>query len=104
MHACFRAVNPISRWQWNGGFRPDSGPSRDDPCRRAIRPMGAFMAAIRNGCFTLKPVKLIGRFGAGGRYNPKPPWGLARPLNDMDATHRRPDSTHSPPCATPTKF
>jgi hypothetical protein len=33
-----RAVNPISRSQWNDGFGPDSGPSGGDPCRHALRP------------------------------------------------------------------
>ena len=34
-----RAVKSNSRSQWNDRFRPDSGPSRGDPCRRAIRPL-----------------------------------------------------------------
>ena len=33
-----RAVKPISRSQWNGGFGAHCGPSRGDPCRRAVRP------------------------------------------------------------------
>ena len=33
-----RAVKPISRSQWNDGFGADSGPSRGDACRRALRP------------------------------------------------------------------
>jgi hypothetical protein len=33
-----RAVNPISRSQWNDGLGADSSPSRSDPCRRTFRP------------------------------------------------------------------
>ena len=33
-----RAVKGISRSQWNDAFPADSGPSRGDPCRRALRP------------------------------------------------------------------
>ena|SRR5208282_973607 len=43
MHECF--ANP----ERNDGFGADSSPSRDDPCRRALRPMEASKAAIRNG-------------------------------------------------------
>jgi hypothetical protein len=35
---------PISRSQWNAGFGADSGPSRSDPCRRAIRPTATYAA------------------------------------------------------------
>jgi hypothetical protein len=42
----------VGNSQWNGGFRPDSDPSRGDPCRAALRPIQASKAAIRNGCFT----------------------------------------------------
>ena len=38
--------------RWNGGFRPDSGPSRGDPCRAAFRPIDASKVAICNGRFT----------------------------------------------------
>src|SRR5271167_4362981 len=41
MHECF--ANP----ERNDGFGADSSPSRDDPCRRALRPMEASKAAIR---------------------------------------------------------
>jgi hypothetical protein len=41
------------RFQHN---RPDFGPSRGDPYRRALRPIEASKAAIRNGCFTSTPV------------------------------------------------
>jgi hypothetical protein len=40
-------VTATSRSQWNGGFRSNSGPSRVDPCRRAIRPIEASKGAIR---------------------------------------------------------
>jgi hypothetical protein len=42
-------VKPISRSQWNDGFRPDSGPSRGDPCRRALRPERALKIGPMNG-------------------------------------------------------
>ena len=32
------AAKAISRSEWNGGYGADSGPSRGDPRRRAIRP------------------------------------------------------------------
>jgi hypothetical protein len=37
-------MKPISRSQLNGGFRPDSGPSRGGSCRRTIRPCETFIA------------------------------------------------------------
>jgi hypothetical protein len=37
-----RAVKPTSRPQLNGGYGADSGPSRGDPSRRAIRPFLPF--------------------------------------------------------------
>ncbi len=40
-------VNPISGSHWNAGFRPDSGPSRGDPCRRALRPSVPSTDAVR---------------------------------------------------------
>ena len=40
--AALRAVNPISRSKWNGGFGVHSGSSRGDPCRRASRPFETF--------------------------------------------------------------
>ena len=40
------AVKAFSCPQWNDGFRPDSGPSRGDPCRRALRPTQASKAAV----------------------------------------------------------
>jgi hypothetical protein len=42
----------VGNSRWNGGFRPDSGPSRGDPCRAAFRPIGASKVAICNGRFT----------------------------------------------------
>jgi hypothetical protein len=39
----------------DGGFRPDSGPSRGDPCGRAIRPNATSTVAIRNVRFTSTP-------------------------------------------------
>jgi hypothetical protein len=39
MHECF--ANP----ERNDGFGADSCPSRDDPCRRALRPIEASKAA-----------------------------------------------------------
>ena len=39
-------VKQISRSQWNGGFRADSGPSRGDPGTRAIRPIEASRVAV----------------------------------------------------------
>ena len=36
----------------NAGYCAHSGPSRGDPCRRAIRPIATFIAAIRNVRFT----------------------------------------------------
>ena len=50
-----RAVKPISRSQWNGGYGADSGPSRGDPCRRAFRPIEASTDAISNGSYTSTP-------------------------------------------------
>jgi hypothetical protein len=52
-----RAVTPISRSQWNDGFGSDSGPSRGDSCRRAIRPIEALTGAILNGSNTLIVLK-----------------------------------------------
>jgi hypothetical protein len=43
-----RAVKPISRSQWNGGFAADSGPSQGDRWRRATRPIEAPKAT---GCY-----------------------------------------------------
>jgi hypothetical protein len=34
------------------GYRAGSGPSSGDDYRSGIRPIEAFMAAIRKGCFT----------------------------------------------------
>jgi hypothetical protein len=50
------AVKPISGSQWSDGFRPDSGPSRGDPCRRTFRPTvpstnAAAMSASRFATF-----------------------------------------------------
>ena len=50
-----RAVKPISRSQWSDGYGADSGPSRGEPCRRALRPIEASKAAICNGRFTSTP-------------------------------------------------
>ena len=50
-----RAVKAISRSQLNDGYGPDSDPSRGDQCRRALRPIEASKAAIRDGCFTSTP-------------------------------------------------
>src|SRR5580704_5497742 len=36
------AVKPISRSHLNDGFRANSGPSRGDLCRRALRPFATF--------------------------------------------------------------
>ncbi len=41
-----RAVKPISRSQLKGGFGTDSGPSRGDPYRPAVRPTEASKAAV----------------------------------------------------------
>ena len=49
------AAKPVSRSQRNDGYRADSGPSRGDPCRRAIRPTATSTAAIRNVRFTCAP-------------------------------------------------
>jgi len=40
------AVKPILQSQENDGFGAESGPSRGDPCRRAIRPIDASKAAV----------------------------------------------------------
>ena len=48
-----RPVKRTPRSQWNGGFGADSGPSRGDPFRPAIRPIEASKAAVcyvRNTC------------------------------------------------------
>ena len=45
------AVKPTSRSQRNDAYGADSGPSRGDACRRAIRPIEASKAAICNGRF-----------------------------------------------------
>ena len=42
------AVKPSSGSQWNEGFRPDSGPSPGDPCRRALRPLPTFKPLVGN--------------------------------------------------------
>ena len=41
--------------QWNARFGPHSGHSRRDPRRRAIRPIEASKAAMRNGSITSIP-------------------------------------------------
>ena len=46
------AVKAPAGSHWNDGFRPDSGPYRGDPCRRALRPTAAFAATILNDRFT----------------------------------------------------
>jgi hypothetical protein len=46
------AVKPILQSQGNDGFGADSGPPQGDRCGRAIRPIEASKAAIRNGRFT----------------------------------------------------
>ena len=45
----------ISRLRSNDGYGADSGPSRGERRRRAIRPIEASKAAIGNGCFTSTP-------------------------------------------------
>jgi hypothetical protein len=47
------AFNPR---RMNCGYGADSGPSRGERRTRAIRPIEASKAAIRNGCFTSIPV------------------------------------------------
>jgi hypothetical protein len=37
---------PISRSQWKDGFGADSGPSRGDRCRRALRPIEASKTVV----------------------------------------------------------
>jgi hypothetical protein len=63
-----RAVNPISRSQRNDGFGAHSGPSRGDPCRRALRPTATYAVAICYVCFTSirdsKSVATAFRFGS----------------------------------------
>jgi len=44
----FRAVKSISRSQWNGSYGADSGPSRSDRCRRALRPSKTFSQTSRS--------------------------------------------------------
>ena len=41
-----KAEEPISCEQWNSGYGADSGPSRSDPCRRALRPIEASKATV----------------------------------------------------------
>jgi hypothetical protein len=48
-------VKRASASQWNDSYRAYSSPSRGKSCRRAIRPIEAFKATIRNGCFTSTP-------------------------------------------------
>src|SRR6516162_9904964 len=43
-----RAVKPISRSQWNGGFGADSGTSRGDPCRRAFHPTSHSHSTVKS--------------------------------------------------------
>jgi hypothetical protein len=50
-----RAVKPISRSQWNGGNGADSGPSRGDRRRRAIRPTATSTNAVGYGRNTSTP-------------------------------------------------
>ncbi len=56
-----RAVNAISRSQWNDGYGANPGPSRGDPCRRASRPIEASKAAV---CYvrntSIRDVRLLG--------------------------------------------
>jgi hypothetical protein len=54
----------------NDGFGGDSSPSRDDPCRRALRPIEALKATMRNGCFTSTPD--LATSLAHVRFPPKP--------------------------------
>jgi hypothetical protein len=54
-----RAVNAISRPQWNDGYGVDCGRSRGGPCRSAIRPIEASKAAIGYVRSTSKPAKLF---------------------------------------------
>jgi len=45
-------VKATPRLQTNdGGYGADSGPSRRDPCRRALRPLHRFPTASANACF-----------------------------------------------------
>ena len=65
-----RAVKPISRSQRNGGFGEDFGPSRDDSCTAAIRPIATYrprptMSAKRR--FETSDARPSGVDGAAGR-------------------------------------
>jgi hypothetical protein len=51
MHECF--ANP----ERNDGFGADSNPSRDDPCRRALRPIATSIVPICNVRFTSTPAE-----------------------------------------------
>jgi hypothetical protein len=66
VHANFRfGRRDLFRGRWNDGYRADSGPSRGDSCRRALRPTEASKAAICNGSFTSTPP---GRNGQGAVF------------------------------------
>jgi hypothetical protein len=54
------AVKSTPRVQWNDRYGADSGPSRGDLCRRALRPIEASKAAVCYVRNTSKPVRLIG--------------------------------------------
>src|SRR5208337_3036626 len=45
-----------SRSQWNDGYDADSGPSRGDPCKRALRPTVGSKVAVRFVRNTSSPV------------------------------------------------
>jgi hypothetical protein len=55
-----RTLRPILRSQWNAGFCADSGRSRGDPSKGAIRPFET----------SLSGTKFVDRGGSGPRRSP----------------------------------
>jgi hypothetical protein len=42
------AVKRTPRSRWNAGFGSDSGPSRSDPCRPALRPFATYICIVES--------------------------------------------------------
>jgi hypothetical protein len=73
----FRAVKSISRSQWNGSYGADSGPSRSNRCRRAIRPFETIAIHSATDRPRPKPEDRHDRFNVANRtlsgYTPTAP-------------------------------
>src|SRR5208337_1610005 len=76
MHECF--ANP----ERNDGFDADSSPSRDDPCRRALRPIEASEAAVCYVRNTSTPAVFGARF-----YAPASHCFATNTLNEIQVRH-----------------